>query len=104
MEEVQHFKGGLEGESHTVGIRSGPTSSRRRSGGKGETDGRILEILGITGMTIRETGEPGKAARFEIWIPPAGFREKEGPGDARAEAAGVRMPPGLLPGIGRATT
>jgi PAS domain S-box-containing protein len=32
------------------------------------------EILGITGITITETGEPGKGARFEITIPAGGFR------------------------------
>ena len=31
-------------------------------------------ILGITGMTIKETGEPGKGARFEILVPQGGFR------------------------------
>ena len=31
-------------------------------------------ILGITGMTIRETGEPGKGARFEIMVPAGAFR------------------------------
>ncbi len=29
----------------------------------------VKEILGITGMIIRETGEPGKGARFEIEVP-----------------------------------
>jgi PAS domain S-box-containing protein len=32
------------------------------------------EILGITGITIRETGEPGKGARFEITVPEGAFR------------------------------
>ena len=32
------------------------------------------EILGITGMGIRETGEPGKGARFEITVPKGMFR------------------------------
>ncbi len=27
------------------------------------------EILGITGLSIRESGEPGKGARFEITVP-----------------------------------
>jgi PAS domain S-box-containing protein len=31
-------------------------------------------ILGITGMTIRENGEPGKGARFEIRVPKGAFR------------------------------
>jgi PAS domain S-box-containing protein len=32
------------------------------------------EVLSITGMTIRETGEPGKGARFEILVPREGYR------------------------------
>jgi len=32
------------------------------------------EILGITGITIQENGTPGKGARFEMVIPPDGFR------------------------------
>jgi PAS domain S-box-containing protein len=32
------------------------------------------EILGITGMTIRETGIPGKGARFEILVPRGRYR------------------------------
>lgn len=32
------------------------------------------EILGITGMTIQETGEPGRGARFEILVPGNGYR------------------------------
>ncbi|MDP3564737.1 MAG: HAMP domain-containing sensor histidine kinase, partial [Methanoregula sp.] len=32
------------------------------------------EILSITGLAIRETGEPGKGARFEILVPPGSFR------------------------------
>jgi signal transduction histidine kinase len=32
------------------------------------------EILSITGMTITETGEPGKGARFEILVPNGGYR------------------------------
>jgi PAS domain S-box-containing protein len=41
------------------------------------------EILSITGISIRETGEPGKGARFEIIVPKAGYRfadVKENPG------------------------
>ena len=34
----------------------------------------ITEILGITGITIQETGEPGKGARFEIRVPSGSFR------------------------------
>jgi signal transduction histidine kinase len=32
------------------------------------------EILSITGLSIQETGEEGKGARFEIRIPMNGFR------------------------------
>jgi PAS domain S-box-containing protein len=34
----------------------------------------VAEILGITGMSVKETGEPGKGARFEIFVPPGSFR------------------------------
>ncbi|WAC04061.1 MAG: PAS domain S-box protein [Methanoregula sp.] len=34
----------------------------------------VLEILGITGLSIKETGEPGKGARFEIVVPPGSYR------------------------------
>jgi signal transduction histidine kinase len=32
------------------------------------------EILAITGITIRETGEPGKGARFEMTVPKGMYR------------------------------
>lgn len=35
------------------------------------------EILGITGFSIRETGTPGKGARFEILVPAGSFRENK---------------------------
>ncbi len=38
----------------------------------------IREILAITGMTIRETGEPGKGARFEIAVPNGKWRYGSG--------------------------
>ncbi|PKL57279.1 MAG: hypothetical protein CVV35_00735 [Methanomicrobiales archaeon HGW-Methanomicrobiales-6] len=34
----------------------------------------IREILGITGISITETGEPGKGARFEMLIPHGAYR------------------------------
>ncbi len=34
----------------------------------------VAEILGITGLAIKESGEPGKGARFEIFVPPGSFR------------------------------
>jgi signal transduction histidine kinase len=36
----------------------------------------VREILAITGITIRETGIPGKGARFEILIPPEECRTR----------------------------
>ncbi len=35
----------------------------------------IREILSVTGITIQETGEEGKGARFEIRIPRGFWRE-----------------------------
>jgi signal transduction histidine kinase len=32
------------------------------------------EILSITGISIRETGEPGTGARFEIFVPEGTYR------------------------------
>jgi PAS domain S-box-containing protein len=32
------------------------------------------EVLSITGMTIKETGEPGRGARFEILVPKENYR------------------------------
>ena len=32
------------------------------------------EILAITGISIRETGEPGKGARFEMMVPKLAYR------------------------------
>jgi len=32
------------------------------------------EILSITGITIQETGEPGKGARFEMTVPSGKYR------------------------------
>ncbi|HEX3001358.1 MAG TPA: ATP-binding protein [Methanoregula sp.] len=41
------------------------------------------EILAITGLSIRETGEPGTGARFEILVPPGSSRPADGTGNAR---------------------
>lgn len=35
----------------------------------------VREVLSITGLTIEETGEPGKGARFEIHIPVGMYRK-----------------------------
>jgi signal transduction histidine kinase len=34
----------------------------------------IKEILGVTGITIKETSRPGDGARFEITVPPSQYR------------------------------
>jgi len=34
----------------------------------------VREILSITGITIQETGAPGKGARFEMTVPKGAFR------------------------------
>jgi len=34
----------------------------------------VREVLSITGITIEETGEYGKGARFEIHVPPGAWR------------------------------
>jgi PAS domain S-box-containing protein len=34
----------------------------------------VREVLSITGMSIKETGEPNKGARFEIWVPKSNYR------------------------------
>jgi signal transduction histidine kinase len=53
-----------------------------RGYGKGTGWGLFLarEILAVTGMTIRETGEEGKGVRFEVTLPPGSFsRNGENP-------------------------
>jgi signal transduction histidine kinase len=59
-----------------------------RGYGKGTGWGLFLamEILLFTGMTIAETGEPGKGTRFEIRIPHDHFR---------LESGGSQVPPSL---------
>jgi signal transduction histidine kinase len=37
----------------------------------------IHDILEISDMTIRETGEPGKGARFEIYVPKGRYRNRK---------------------------
>jgi signal transduction histidine kinase len=51
-----------------------------RGYGKGTGWGLFVarEILAVTGMTITETGEPGKGVRFEITLPPGSFRLERG--------------------------
>ncbi len=37
----------------------------------------VREVLGITGIAVRETGEPRKGARFEMHIPAQNYRGKD---------------------------
>ena len=48
----------------------------RKGYGKGTGLGLFLsrEVLGITGITITETGPPDKGARFELLVPPGQFQ------------------------------
>ena len=48
--------------------------TKRSSGRKSFGLYLTREILSITGIMIRETGEPGKGARFELHVPKGGFR------------------------------
>ena len=48
-----------------------------RSEGTSASRGSLIfvrEILDITGISIRETGEPGKGARFEMTVPKGAYR------------------------------
>jgi len=73
-------------EDNGVGIAAGDKERIFERGfGKHTGFGLFLarEILSLTGITIAETGEPGTGARFEIVVPPGGFRtggsHKKGP-------------------------
>ena len=64
-------------EDNGIGIASGEKDRIFERGyGKNTGLGLFLtrEILSLTGMTIRETGEFRKGARFEICIPPGNYR------------------------------
>jgi len=64
-------------EDNGVGISPGDkTHLFERGFGKNTGLGLFLsrEILSITGITITETGEPGKGARFEILVPKGAYR------------------------------
>jgi PAS domain S-box-containing protein len=90
------FRARVEGDSCTliaeddgVGVPPGMKEAIFRPGyGRHTGLGLFLarEILGITGMSISETGEPERGARFEIRIPRDGFRLKEGCGGAHDNA------------------
>jgi signal transduction histidine kinase len=52
----------------------------------------VREILGITGLSVQETGEYGRGARFEITVPPGNYRMEGAP----AAPAPDRTPFGAL--------
>jgi PAS domain S-box-containing protein len=69
----------LEVEDDGVGVpKDRKEKIFNKNVGKNEGFGLFLtrEILSITGMTIEETGEPEKGARFEISIPSGKFHVK----------------------------
>jgi len=72
-----HDSGVIIVEDNGVGI---PTVVKnklfRRGFGKHTGFGLYLskEILTITGISIQETGEPGKGARFEMVVPKDAYR------------------------------
>lgn len=64
-------------EDNGIGVKEGEKEKIFRRGYGNNTGlGLFLcrEILAITGMTIRECGEYGSGARFEIRVPPGGYR------------------------------
>jgi len=61
------------------------------------------EILGVTGMTITETGTEGKGARFVIHVPPDSYRIEGTGQDAPARSLFVNPVPAGLRGAGHAT-
>jgi len=67
-------------EDNGVGIPAGLKEKIFERGfGKNTGHGLFLarEILSLTGLTIRETGEPGRGARFEIAVPEGQYRARD---------------------------
>ncbi|MDD1651971.1 MAG: PAS domain S-box protein [Methanomicrobiales archaeon] len=48
----------------------------------------VREILSINGISIRENGQPGRGARFEIRVPPGSYRYRGERGGSAVAAAG----------------
>jgi signal transduction histidine kinase len=80
---IRFYTGTLKGDCMIVceddgnGISAGEKEKIFERGfGKNTGLGLFLsrEILSITGITIRETGEPGKGARFEMLVPQGMYR------------------------------
>jgi len=68
-------------EDDGIGIPSGMKKKifeKREGQDSGSELFLVREILTITGITIRETGEPGKGARFEIMVPDSRYRLRTG--------------------------
>jgi signal transduction histidine kinase len=65
-------------EDDGVGVPDGE-KEKIFSKGHGKNTGlglfMVREILAITGISIRETGVPGKGARFEILVPEGSYRQ-----------------------------
>jgi signal transduction histidine kinase len=80
-------------EDNGVGV---PTIEKelifRRGYGKNTGYGLFLcrEILALTGMSIRETGEPGKGARFEITVPRVNCRLRAKRGEVSSSNEVIR--------------
>jgi PAS domain S-box-containing protein len=65
-------------EDNGIGIQTDMKEkifSRKSEDKKGLGLFLVREILGITGITIRETGDPGKGARFEMTVPEGAWRD-----------------------------
>ena len=69
-------------EDDGAGITGDKTRLFEQGYGKHTGLGLFLsrEILSITGITITETGEPGKGARFEMVVPKGAYRFTDGTG------------------------
>ncbi|MGB7788451.1 sensor histidine kinase [Methanoregula sp.] len=68
-------------EDDGIGIPSGMKEKifeKREGQDSGSELFLVREILTITGITIRETGKPGKGARFEIMVPDSRYRLRTG--------------------------
>ena len=86
----------LSWEDNGVGILSEEKSKIFEKGfGKNTGLGLFLcrEILSITNISIQETGEPGRGARFEITVPPGGYRLTDTPNytvdSSRSKSPGI---------------
>lgn len=70
-------------EDNGIGIPAGEKEKIFERGfGPNKGKGLFLarEILGITGISIQETGTEGTGARFEILVPPGSYRISDTPG------------------------